>query len=287
MTPAQRRAVVAWLSERFGFSERRACRVVGVGRSLVRYQSRPRSEETALRTRLRQLAGERRRFGYRRLHVLLRREGVLVNHKRIERLYREEGLAVRRRGRQRIVATGRGRLPAPIGPNEQWGVDFLSDTLASGRRIRLFTVLDLFTRETLAIEIDTSLPGERVVRVLERAVAQHGRPQELVLDNGPELTGLAMDRWAMASGVQLRFIQPGKPIQNGIVESFHGRLRDECLNEHWFVSLGDARQIVEDWRRDYNQSRPHSTLGYRAPEEFRVAFETTVIRPQETVGLSE
>lgn len=277
---------MAWIGERFEFSERRACRVAGVGRSLVRYRPRPPSDESDLRRRLRQLASERRRFGYRRLFVLLRREGVRVNHKRIERLYREEGLMVRRRERQRRIATGRGRGLAPSGPNQQWGVDFLSDTLASGRRIRLFTVLDLFTRETLAIEIDTSLPGERVVRVLERVVVQYGRPQELVLDNGPELTGLAMDHWATASGVQLRFIEPGKPIQNALVESFHGRLRDECLNEHWFVSLDDARQIVERWRQDCNRLRPHSALSYRSPQEFRLAFKTTAIRSQETVGLS-
>ena len=286
MKPAQRRAAVAWIGERFAVSERRACRVVGVGRSLVRYRPRSPSDESDLRRRLRQLASERRRFGYRRLYVLLRREGMLVNHKRIERLYREEGLMVRRRERRCRVATGRGRWPVPSGPNQQWGVDFLSDTLASGRRIRLFTVLDLFTRETLAIEIATSLPGERVVRVLERVVVQHGRPQELVLDNGPELTGLAMDHWAMASGVQLRFIEPGQPIQNAVVESFHGRLRDECLNEHWFVSLDDARQIVERWRQDYNRLRPHSALSYRSPQEFRLAFDHTAIRPQETAGLS-
>jgi putative transposase len=232
------------------------------------------------------LASERHRFGYRRLHALLRREGVRVNHKRVARLYREEGLAVRRRGRKRIVAAGRGRLPAPVGPNEQWGVDFLSDALAGGRRIRIFTVLDLFTRETLAIEIDTSLPGERVVRVLEHVVAGRGAPQCLVLDNGPELTGLALDRWAAACGVQLRFIDPGKPIQNAIVESFQGRLRDECLNEHWFLSLADARQIVEGWRVDYNRSRPHSTLGYQTPEEFRWASETAAIRSHERGGLS-
>jgi putative transposase len=250
---AARRAAVRWLRDRFAFSERRACRVVGMGRSTLRYRPRPRADEEVLRERLRQVASERRRFGYRRLHALLRREGVRVNHKRIELLYREEGLAVRRRGRKRIVVAGRGRLPALMRPNEQWGVDFLSDALVGGRRIRLFTVLDLFTRETLAIEIDTSLPGERVVRVLERVVASRGFPQCLVLDNGPELTGLAMDRWATASGVQLRFIDPGKPIQDAIVESFHDRLRDKCRNEHWFVSLGDAGQIVEGWRLDYNR----------------------------------
>ena len=286
MRPAAQRAAVRWLCERFGFSERRACRVVGVGRSTARYHPRPRPDEAALRHRLRQLASERRRFGYRRLYVLLRREGVSVNHKRIERLYREEGLAVRRRGRKRVVATGRGRLAAPSTPNEQWGIDFLSDALAGGRRIRLCTVLDLFTREALAIEIDTSLPGERVVGVLERVAAHHGQPRQLVLDNGPELTGLAMDHWASTRQVRLGFIEPGKPVQNALVESCHGRLRDECLNEHWFLSLEDARQIVERWRQDYNRSRPHSALGYRSPQEFRAAITQPAVTPQATLGLS-
>jgi putative transposase len=233
----------------------------------------------ALRARLRQLASQRRCFGYRRLYVLLRREGVIVNHKRIERLYREEGLAVRRWRRKRIVAAGRGRIASPSRPNEQWGVDFLSDALAGGRRIRIFTVLDLFTREALAIEIDTSLPGERVVRVLERIVAQVGQPRHLVLDNGPELMGLAMDRWAAERGVCLRFIDAGKPVQNAIVESFHGRFREECLNEHWFVSLGDARAIIEDWRVDYNLVRPHSALAYRTPDEFRRWCKASPVTP--------
>jgi putative transposase len=270
----------------YGLSERRACRLVGIGRSTLRYRSRPRPEEESLRRRLRELAAVRPRFGYRRLHVLLRREGVIVNHKRIERLYREEGLAVRRRTRKRVARDGRGRAAVPGRPNQQWGVDFISDALAWGRRIRLFTVVDVFTREALAIEVDTSLPGGRVVRVLERLVTERGAPDEIVLDNGPELAGKAVDQWAYERGVWLRFIEPGKPVQNAFVESFHGRLRDECLDRHWFVGLNDARHTIETWRQDYNQSRPHSALGYRPPEEFRQAFEVAAIRRQEWVGLS-
>jgi putative transposase len=270
----------------YGLSERRACRLVGIGRSTLRYRPRVRADEQPLRQRLHELAAVRPRFGYRRLHVLLRREGVIVNHKRVERLYREEGLAVRRRTRKRVARDGRGRAAVPGRPNQQWGIDFISDALAWGRRIRLFTVVDVFTREALAIEVDTSLPGGRVVRVLERLVAERGAPDEIVLDNGPELAGKALDQWAYERGVWLRFIEPGKPIQNAFVESFHGRLRDECLDRHWFIGLSDARQTIETWRQDYNQSRPHSALGYRPPEEFRQAFEAAVIRRQAWVGLS-
>jgi putative transposase len=247
----------------------------------MRYRSTPRTDEPGLRLRLRELAAERRRFGYRRLHVLLRREGVSVNHKRVERLYRDEGLTVRRRGRKRVAAAVRAPLLPPTGPNEQWSLDFVSDALSWGRRIRLLAVVDTVTREALAIEVDTSLPGERVVRVLERIAAERGVPGAIVLDNGPELTGRALDQWAYARGVQLRFIAPGKPIQNAFAESFVGRLRDECLNEHWFLGLSDARRTVEAWRQDYNAVRPHSALGYQTPSEARRtwAIRTTPAHP--------
>jgi putative transposase len=275
------------VQERHGLSERHACRLVGIGRSTLRYRPRGSADEEALRQRLRTLAAERPRFGYRRLHALLRREGVRLNHQRVERLYREEGLAVRRRTRKRVARDRRGRAAVPGRPNQQWGVDFVSDALAWGRRIRLFTVVDIFTREALAIEVDTSLPGGRVVRVLERLALERGVPDEIVLDNGPELAGKALDQWAYERGVWLRFIEPGKPIQNAFVESFQGRLRDECLDRHWFLGLGDARHTVEAWRQDYNQARPHSALGYRPPAEFRRFFEETAIMRQEWAGLSE
>ena len=286
MRPTARRAAVGWLRARFGVSERRACALIGVGRSTVRYRGSGRADEGGVRRRLRELAAERPRFGYRRLHALLRREGVIVNHKRVERLYRAEGLAVRRRGRKRVARDGRGRAAAADRPNQQWGIDFVSDALAWGRRIRLFTVVDTFTREALAIEVDTSLPGERVVQVLARVAAERGAPAEIVLDNGPELAGKTLDRWASERGVRLRFIEPGKPVQNAFVESFHGRLRDECLDRHWFLGVADARTTVEDWRHDYNRARPHSALGYRTPEEFRLAFDEAAIGRHEAVGLS-
>jgi len=272
--------------QRFAFSERRACALVGVGRATVRYRPRERPDAGPLRRRLLALAGERPRFGYRRLHALLRREGVVVNHKRIERLYREDGLAVRRRGRKRVARAGRGRPVPPGRPNEQWALDVLGDALASGRRVRALAVIDAYTREALAIEVDTSLPGERVVRVLERIAAARGVPEQIVLDNGPELTGRALDQWADRHGVRLRFIDPGKPIQNAFCESFNGRFRDECLNEHWFLGLADARRIIEAWRADYNHHRPHSSLGYRSPTAYAQGNCDAAVRLPSHAGLS-
>ena len=267
MRPAQQRAAVTYIQEQFKVSQRRACRLIGAGRSTIRYQGR-RREDAALRRRLGELAAERPRFGYRRLHVLLRREGIVVNHKRIERLYRAEGLAVRRRKRKSPARIRRGRPPAPARANEQWALDFVEDSLASGRKIRLLSVIDVFTREALALEVDTSLPGRAVVRVLARLGQERPLPAPLVLDNGPELISRVLEEWAHERAVALHFIDPGKPIQNAHCESFHGRLRDECLNEHWFLGLGDARQIVEGWRQDYNRHRPHSALDYQTPVEF-------------------
>lgn len=257
------------MRERWAFSERRACGLVGIGRSSARYVAK-RSGDQELRERLRELAAQRRRFGYRRLHVMLRREGWTVNHKRIYRLYGEEGLSVRKRKRKRVSRAERLPLETPSSPNRLWCLDFVSDSLWWGRKIRMLSVEDVFTREALAIEVDTSLPGTRVVQVLEQVVARAAAtPNEIVLDNGPELTSRALDQWAYERGVRLHFIDPGKPQQNGFIESFNGRLRDECLNEHWFLNLAHARSVVEEWRVDYNLNRPHSSLGYLTPEEFR------------------
>ena len=254
------------IQERWDFSERRACRLIGIHRSAARYERR-RRDAPELRQRLCTLAAERRRFGYRRLWVLLRREGFAVNHKRVYRLYREEGLCVRRRKRKRMASVALIPRPAPERQNQRWSMDFVSDALASGRRIRVLTVIDDFTRESLATEVDTSLPSLRVTRVLDRLVAEHGLPELITVDNGPEFAGRTLDAWAYAHGVRLHFIDPGKPVQNAYIESFNGRLRDECLNEHWFMSLPAARVIVEAWRDDYNAVRPHSALGNLTPEE--------------------
>ncbi len=285
MKPAQRRAAVTYAQERFGVSQRRACRLVGAVRSTVRYQRRCQADD-AVRLRLRALAERKPRFGYRRLHALLRREGIVVNHKRIARLYREESLAVRRRHRQSVARIRRGRPSLPERANEQWALDFLQDALASGRKIRLLSIIDVWTREALALEVDTSLPGSQVVRVLDRLAGERSLPATIVLDNGPELISRVLEQWAHQRAVTLHFIDPGKPTQNAHCESFHGRVRDECLNEHWFLSLADARQLVEAWRQDYNAERPHSALGYRTPEEFRRATEEPAITRQDVAGLS-
>jgi putative transposase len=247
-------------------SERQACRYTGFARSSQRYRVR-RPPRTELRARLHTLALLRPRWGYRRLYRLLRREGMVVNKKLVQRVYREEGLAVRRRTRKR-VAVPRTPRPAPAAPNERWSMDFVSDSLGDGRKFRVLTIVDDFTRESPAIEVDTSLPGERVVRVLEQLAETRGLPKAIVCDNGPEFRGEALDQWADRHGVTLQFIQPGKPVQNAFAESFNGRFRDECLNESWFVSLPDARQTIEAWRVDYNVARPHSGLADRTPEEF-------------------
>ena len=270
MKPAARRALVGEMRGQFPMSERRACRLVLVQRSSVRYRRR-RGDDTALRTRLRELAMERRRFGYLRLHVLLRREGWRVNHQRVYRLYREEKLLVKCRKGRRTAAIERVPLPAPRRANQEWSMDFVHDTLASGRRFRVLNVVDDYTREALAIEVDHSLPGLRVVRVLEELRQRGRKPESIVCDHGPEFTGKALDQWAFANSVRLAFITPGKPMENAYVESFNGKLRDECLNENWFVSLTDAREKIAAWRIDYNTERPHSALGYRSPEQFAAA----------------
>jgi putative transposase len=249
-------------------SERRACRLVGMARTSCRYERPRQGREEKLKARLHTLAGERRRFGYRRLTVLLRREGWTVNHKRVYRLYRQEGLGVRRRKRKRLGAGERQPLAIPVRPNERWSMDFVADALTDGRRFRSLNIVDDYNRECLAAEVDTSIAGARVVRVLERLREFRGLPQILVMDNGPEFAGQALDVWAYAQGVKLHFIDPGKPVQNAFIESFNGKMRDECLNEHWFTSLGEARETIEVWRRDYNEVRPHSSLGNRTPQEF-------------------
>lgn len=267
VAPAVRREVVTYLQEQHQFSERHACRLATIHRSSVRYRHY-RKDCGEVRQRLRALAHSRPRFGYRRLGVLLRREGVVINHKRVYRLYREEGLALRRRRRKRATSSGRCRPQLAQQAHQQWSMDFMRDTLASGRSFRTLNVVDEFTRECLAIEVDTSLPGTRVTRVLEQLRAERGVPQMLIMDNGPEFTGKAVDMWAYQHGVQLHFIDPGKPIQNAYVESFNGKFRDECLDQHWFLDLEDARRTIEAWRQDYNMVRPHSALDHQPPVLF-------------------
>jgi putative transposase len=258
---------VSYVEVQYQRSERHACRLLGLGRSSYRYRARKAERDAALRAQLKELAAKRMRFGYR-LTAMLVREGISVNHKHVYRLYCEEGLAMRIRQRRRIGWTGGVSSPGASRPNERWSMDFVSDCVSTGRVIRMLTVVDDCTRECPAIEVDTSLGGLRVRRVLDRIARERGLPEAIVLDNGPEFRGRALAAWSEERGVRLEFIQPGKPAQNAYAESFNGRLRDECLNANWFTSLSDARRKIESWRQDYNQQRPHSSLNYLPPAEF-------------------
>jgi putative transposase len=217
---------------------------------------------------MRKLAQERRRFGSPRIYRLLRRQGLMINHKKVERIYREEGLSLRKRKRKKIATQTRLILSPAQRPNERWSMDFVSDGLVTGRRFRALTIVDDFSRECPAIEVDTSLGGARVVHVLERLAELRGLPEMITVDNGPEFTSRALDEWAYRRGLKLNYIRPGKPIENAYAESFNGRLRDECLNENWFLSLKHAREIIETWRKDYNEARPHGSLEGLTPQEY-------------------
>jgi len=256
VTPAAGREAVAHLRGGFAMSERRACRVVAVDRSSMRYQRR-RGDDDALRERLKALAEKRRRFGYRRLWVLLRREGHTVNRKRVYRLYKQERLMVRRRGGRKRAIGVRSPMPLPLGPNQRWSLDFVHDQMTDGRRLRILTVVDDYTRECLALVADTSISGIRVARELDKIIAVRGRPGGIVSDNGTELTSTAILAWSDRQKVAWHYIAPGKPVQNAFIESFNGRLRDELLNESLFRSLPHARVALDKWRRDYNPTSSH------------------------------
>ena len=264
MTPAARRGAVTHARAAFDLSERRACAVLGFDRSSVRYGG-SRGDDADLRGRLRALAGQRRRFGWRRLKILLAREGIAPNHKRLRRVYAEERLQVRRRGGRKRALGTRAPVAVPQGPNQRWSVDFVSDALGDGRRFRVLAVVDDHTRECLALVADTSLSGVRVARELDALIAARDRPLVVVSDNGTELTSTAILRWCQERRVEWHYIAPGKPQQNAFVESFLGRLRDECLNETLFRSLGHARAVLSAWRADYNHVRPHGGLGGLTP----------------------
>jgi len=260
------RQAVGRVMERHGLSQRHACRLVGLDRSTLRYE-RKRPDDAKVRQRLRELAAERRRFGYRRLGWMLAREGHAMNHKKLYRLYHEEQLMVRRRrGRKRALGT-RAPMTLPNAVNQRWSLDFVSDALSDGRRFRILCIVDDFSRECLATVVDTSLGGVRVVRELERLAIERAVPQVVVSDNGTELTSGAVLRWATGK-LAWHYIEPGKPTQNAFIESFNSRLRDECLNEHLFLSLAEARETIDRWRHDYNHLRPHGSLGALTPTEF-------------------
>ena len=252
-------------------SERRGCLVLGVERSSVRYISH-KPDQTPLILRIRDLATTRTRYGYFRIYILLRREGWVVNHKRVYRLYRNDGLSLRlKKPRRNVSAANRERQPAARAANEMWSMDFVSDALFDGRRLRALTVIDAFTHEALAIDVDQGIKGEQVVEAMARISSIRSVPSTIRVDHGPEFISKALDRWAYENGVPLDFSRLGKPTDNAFVESFNGRLRDECLNAHWFLSLADARAKIEAWRRDYSAGRPHTSLGWMTPVEYAAA----------------
>lgn len=267
MKPAERRRAAEYAATEHQVSTVRSCGLIGIERSSFYYRAE-RRDDTRLREALREAAAIHRRWGYRFLMMVMRRAGFTDNHKRVYRIYREEGLQVRQRKRKR-TAKWRGEKPVvPDRINTRWSMDFVHDATSDGRKLRMLNIIDDCTRRCLRIEVDTSVSGERVARTLDQVVELHGKPQSLLMDNGPEFISRKMDEWAYRNNVRLQFIEPGKPTQNAYVESFNGTLRNECLNENWFGSVAEARKIIETWRRKYNEVRPHSSLGYLTPEEF-------------------
>ena len=258
-----------YIIEYFGLSLRRACKLIKLSRTSFRYTPKDKSpDELTIRAKLKEIAQKRRRFGCPRLHVMLRREGFIINHKRTERLYKEEGLSLRIRRRRKMSSLLRTEVPRPTHSNHIWSMDFMKDALSTGRKLKVLPIIDEYTKKCFRIEVDTSINGLRVTRILNDIALIEGLPEIIIIDNGPEFIGKALDEWAYRRGVKLFFITPGKPVENMYMESFNGRLRDECLNEHWFMSLDHARQIIEEWRIDYNTERPHSSLDNLTPEEF-------------------
>lgn len=275
MKPVRRREVIRHYQDVFQVSERRACNAMGFGRASHRYQSR-RDTEVALRMRLKELAESRVRYGYRRLHVLLQREGWCVNHKRLYRLYCEEGLSIRTRSPKRRRScryrSGRSKVGAM---NDVWAMDFMSDRLFDGKPFRILTIVDCYTREALATSARTNFRAYQVIDELDRLARIRGRPRNIRVDNGPEFTGRLLDQWAYLNKVELDFSRPGKPTDNAYIEAFNSRVRQECLNASWFLSMADARNRINEWRTDYNENRPHSSLGNLTPSDFAAQLNPT------------
>lgn len=263
------------MQEATGISERRACGLAGISRSVMGYEPKPDGNDE-LRSKIIDLAQIRKRFGYRRIHALLRREGIEVNSKRVYRLYTEENLSVRRRKRKKGIAVEREPLMLPAAPNEVWSMDFVMDRLSNGNRLKVLTIVDDFTKESVDLVAARSITGDDLTAILDRVGRFRGLPKAIRTDQGPEFTSRALDGWAYRNGVKLKLIQPGKPTQNAYIESFNGKFRDECLNDHWFSNLAEARAIIGAWRRDYNERRPHSALGYMTPAEVAAQHRTTV-----------
>lgn len=267
VTPDAKRDAVVHAMQEHGVSQRRACEALSVDRSSMRYRS-VRPDDASIREAMKKIASERRRFGYRRIHVMLERQGIIMNLKKLRRLYREEKLTVRKRGGRKRALGTRRPLALPSRPNERWSLDFVSDAFTDGHRFRVLAVVDDFTRECLCLVADTSLSGARLARELDDLISRRTKPKTIVSDNGTEMTSMAILKWCQQTHIDWHYIAPGKPMQNGFVESFNGSFRDECLNETLFSSLAQARAAIATWKEDYNRNRPHSSLGNITPNEF-------------------
>jgi putative transposase len=261
------------MSERFGLSRRRSCSLASVSRTVFYYEPRVSELNEKLKMLLKELATKHKRWGHPKLYDKLRQRGIFVNHKRTERLYREEGLTLRIRRRKKLVALARVKPEAPTRPNEAWAMDFVHDAFWSGRRFKALTLVDTFTKECLLIQAETSLNGQRVVAALEKLSDWHGYPKSIRVDNGPEFISRVLDEWAHRHDVKLDFIRLGKPVENAYIESFNGRFRDECLNQNYFIDLADAKETIEAWRIEYNTERPHDSLDGKTPQEFKAEYE--------------
>jgi putative transposase len=284
----ERKVEVHWLWNHFLVSQRRICELLDVAESSCRYVSRRNDEE--LKVKLQEAAREKPRWGYRRLQLVLEQKGMRANHKRVYRVYREAGLLIRRRRRKRLLRAGVAR-PLVTGANQEWALDFVHDAAESGRKFRVLSVIDVFTRECLTLEADTGFPSRRVTRELEKVITKRGMPEAIRCDNGPEFTSRHFLAWALEKKIELVHIEPGRPVQNAFVESFHGKLRDECLNASWFGNLFEARVKIAGWKEEYNEERPHSSLGYRTPAAFAASLErcgkdATLENPAKDAGFS-
>jgi len=272
--PKAKREAVEFVKANFGQSNRRSCSLIGLWRSTQAYRPKEPNKDDAAKIRMRELTQENPKWGCPMVHDILKREGLIVNRKRTERLYyQEEKLSLRKRPRRRKAYHTRVELPEVTRPNQRLAMDFVHDSLWNGRKLRALTIVDIFTKEALRIEVNTSINGEYVVRVLNQIIELRGVPEAITIDNGPEFRGKALDKWAYENQVVLDFIRPGKPVDNCYIESFNSRFREECLNSHYFDSLSEAKILVEEWRIKYNEFRPHRTLKGLTPKEFSDQFK--------------
>ena len=277
VSPQIKRETARDFMDSYNLSERHSCRVVGLARSVGRYSSK--RDNVELKTKIVEIAQLRRRFGYRRIHALLRRDGQKINHKRVYRVYQEAKLSLKKRLFGRKKATGsRIAIENPNAINERWSMDFVADKLSDGRRIRVLTIEDNYSRLALGTITDNSIGGVRVIRELEQIMKVRGKPKMIISDNGTEFTSNAVIKWSMEQGISWHYITPGKPNENPFIESFNGRFRDECLNENQFSSLSEAKWIINNWREDYNNQRPHSALGYLTPKEFENGYASLPVK---------